>query len=125
MTKRNLKRTGGSGSDGPTPLRIRIQAVRHRSPAVLVTVRTTRSTVTFQAPFSMPGISGEQPAGTYDLEVDEELIAGIERPAYRRVATLLYLTTPRGTRTCTITADELAAALERDALASNLTATDA
>ena len=68
----------------------------------------------------MPGISGEQPAGTYDLEVDEELIAGIERPAYRRVATLLYLTTPRGTRTCTITADELAAALERDALARQI-----
>ena len=82
-----------------------------------MTMRTTKSTVTFQAPFSVPSISGEQPAGTYDIEIDEELIEGIERTAYRRVATLLYLRTNRGTRTCTITADDLAIALERDVLA--------
>ena len=82
-----------------------------------MTMRTTKSTVTFQAPFSMPSISGEQPAGTYDIEIDEELIEGIERTAYRRVATLLYLRTCDGTRTCTITANDLAAALERDGMA--------
>ena len=82
-----------------------------------MTIRTTKSTVTFHAPFSIPSISGEQPAGTYEIEIDEELIEGIERTAYRRVATLLYLRTSRGTRTCIITADELAAALERDGLA--------
>jgi hypothetical protein len=85
--------------------------------ALIMTMRTTKSTVTFQAPFSMPSISGEQPAGTYDIEIDEELIDGIERTAYRRVATLLYLRTRGGTRTCTITADELAEALKRDGLA--------
>jgi hypothetical protein len=65
----------------------------------------------------MPSVSGEQPAGTYEIEIDEELIEGVELTAYRRVATLLYLRTRRGTRTCTITADELAAALELDGLA--------
>lgn len=82
-----------------------------------MTLRTTKSTVTFHAPFSMPNISGEQPAGTYEIEIDEELIEGIERTAYRRVATLLYLRTRGGTRTCTITAEDLAAALELDGLA--------
>jgi len=81
-----------------------------------MTLRTTKSTVTFHAPFSLPSISGEQPAGTYDIEIDEELIEGIERAAYRRVATLLYLRTRGGTRTCTITANDLAAALDRDGL---------
>jgi hypothetical protein len=65
----------------------------------------------------MPNISGEQPAGTYEIEIDEELIEGIERTAYRRVATLLHLRTRGGTRTCTITAEDLAAALELDGLA--------
>jgi hypothetical protein len=64
----------------------------------------------------MPSLSGEQPAGTYDIEIDEELIEGIERTAYRRVATLLYLRSRGRTRTCTITGDDLAAALERDGL---------
>jgi len=82
-----------------------------------MTLRTTKSTVTFHAPFTMPSISGEQPAGTYDIETDEELIEGIERTAYRRVAMLLYLRTRGGTRTCTITADDLAAALARDGMA--------
>lgn len=81
-----------------------------------MTLRTTKSTVTFHAPFSMPNVSGEQPAGTYDIEIDEELIEGIERTAYRRVATLLYLRTPGSTRTCSVTVDDLAAALERDGL---------
>lgn len=82
-----------------------------------MTIRTTKSTVTFHAPFSIPSISGEQPAGTYEIEIDEEVIEGIERTAYRHVATLLYVRTPGGTRTCTITAGDLAAALERDGLA--------
>ncbi len=82
-----------------------------------MTLRTTKSTVTFHAPFSIPNVLGAQPAGTYDIEIDEELIEGIERTAHRRVATRLYLRTPGSTRTCAVTADDLAAALERDGLA--------
>ena len=82
-----------------------------------MTLRITTSTVTFHAPFFMPDVADEQPAGTYDMEIDEELIEGVERTAYRRVATLLYLGAPGSTRTCAITAGDLAAALERDGLA--------
>ena len=39
--------------------------------------RTSRRTVTFARPFSLRGIDGVQPAGTYVVETDEELIQGL------------------------------------------------
>jgi len=111
-----LKPEGSFGPDGCFSKSLRSRTATHWI-QISVTTRTTKSTVTFQAPFFMPGLSGEQAAGTYDIEIDEELIEGIERTAYRRVATLMYVTTRASTRTCAITAGDLAAALERDRLA--------
>ncbi len=54
-------------------------------------MRTTRTAVIFDTPFSLRGVEGEQPAGTYAVEVDEELIEGLSFLAYRRVATTIYL----------------------------------
>jgi hypothetical protein len=54
-------------------------------------MRTTREPVTFAHPFVLDGAEGVQPAGTYDVEVDEELIEGLSFLAYRRVATTIYL----------------------------------
>jgi hypothetical protein len=54
-------------------------------------MRTTRETVTFEHPFSLCGIDGVQPAGTYTVEIDEDLIEGISFLAYRRIATTIYL----------------------------------
>jgi hypothetical protein len=48
----------------------------------LMTVRTSRKTVTFTQPFSLSGIDEEQPAGTYTVETDEELLPGVSFPAY-------------------------------------------
>ena len=59
-------------------------------------MRTTREPVTFTHPFILDGAEGVQPAGTYDVEVDEELIEGLSFLAYRRVATTIYL--PLGSR---------------------------
>ncbi len=56
-----------------------------------MSVRTTRQTVTFASPFALSGIEGLQPAGTYTIETDEELLADMSFPAYRRIATLLFL----------------------------------
>ena len=45
-----------------------------------MTVRTTSKTVTFMHPFSLSGTDEVQPAGTYTVETDEELlqvIAGV------------------------------------------------
>jgi hypothetical protein len=52
----------------------------------LMTVRTSRQSVTFTEPFSLSGIDEVQPAGTYTVETDEELLPGLSFPAYRRVA---------------------------------------
>jgi hypothetical protein len=54
-------------------------------------MRTTRESVTFDRPFSLTAVDGMQPAGTYTVEIDEELIEGLSFLAYRRVATTLYL----------------------------------
>ena len=78
-------------------------------------MRTTKSTVQFRSVFTLNGSVGELPAGTYEIEVDEEEIHGIESKVYRRVATLLFVCSGGRTRTLTINPDELEAALVRDA----------
>ena len=49
--------------------------------------RTTRTAIRFARPFVLAGVDGEQPAGTYEIETDEELQAGLSFPVYRRVET--------------------------------------
>ena len=47
--------------------------------------------VTFDRPFSLSAVDGVQPAGTYAVEIDEELMDGLSMLAYGRVATTIYL----------------------------------
>jgi hypothetical protein len=54
-----------------------------------MTVRTTSKTVTFMHPFSLTRTDEVQPAGTYTVKTDEELLQPSSLPAYRRIATLL------------------------------------
>ena len=54
-------------------------------------MRSTRENVTFDHPFSLGAVDGMQPAGTYTVEIDEDLIEGLSFLAYRRVATTIYL----------------------------------
>lgn len=58
--------------------------------------RTNRKTVTFSHPFVLTGIDGVQPAGTYTVETDEELVDGLSFPVYRRVATVILLPVSAG-----------------------------
>jgi len=84
-----------------------------------MTVRTSRKTVTFTQPFSLSGIYEEQPAGTYTVETDEELLPGLSFPAYRRIASLIFLRSrgrgPVVEEIATVDPLELQAAQERDA----------
>ena len=86
-----------------------------------MTVRTSRKTVTFARPFLLSGIGKMQPAGTYMVETDEELLQDVSFPAYRRIATLMLLPSPAGyaavSEVATIDPLELEVALERDAMA--------
>ncbi len=81
-------------------------------------VRTTSKTVTFTQPFNLSGMEEMQPAGTYTVETDEEPLQTSFLPAYRRISTLMRLTTrPRGmvlTQIVEVNPLELAAVLARD-----------
>ena len=65
-------------------------------------LRTTRKSVTFNAPFTLKELNEVQPAGTYDIVTDEEIVEGNERNVYIRVATVLYIRTIGTTRMVTI-----------------------
>jgi hypothetical protein len=83
-----------------------------------MTVRTTRTTISFSHPFKLRDLDDIQPAGDYLLDTDEELIECLSRLAYRRVATLLHLPStsrPQGrTEVLSVSPAELDAALEKD-----------
>jgi hypothetical protein len=83
-----------------------------------MTVRTTSKTVTFMHPFNLNGMDKTQPAGTYTVETDEELLQ-TSLPAYRRISTLMRLPARSiGTMLTQIVETdpvELARALARDA----------
>ena len=77
-------------------------------------MRTTRETVTFEEPFSLTAIDELQPAGTYAVDIDEEVIEGLSFLAFRRVATTIYLPLRKGggasLQAIRVDPDELAAA---------------
>src|SRR5688572_21138284 len=88
-----------------------------------MTPRTIRTTVTFTRPFSLSGFDRQQPAGSYSVETDEELLEGVSFPAYRRMATMMQLSSDAGLKNNTsgilqvavIDPTQLATALAADA----------
>lgn len=54
-----------------------------------MTIRSTRSIVTFSHPFSLSGYPDDLPAGDYEILVEEELLQGLSFEAFRRTATYL------------------------------------
>jgi hypothetical protein len=84
-----------------------------------MTVRTSHRTVAFTRPFSLSALDQVQPAGTYTVETQEELLPGVSFPAWRRIATLLFLPSRPGGAFVEQMVDidplELEAAQQRDA----------
>lgn len=87
-----------------------------------MTSRTTTRTISFTRPFLLKGVEGEQPAGTYDVEIDEELLPGVSFPVYRRVEARITLPFDAmgasGHQTVPVPLEELEAALALDAAAN-------
>lgn len=83
-----------------------------------MTMRTITKTVTFARPFVLSAMDGVQPAGTYKVETDEELVQGVSFPVYRRVTTVIFLPSQSAGATWVHAIDidplELEAAQERD-----------
>ncbi|WP_417725581.1 hypothetical protein [Salipiger sp.] len=90
-----------------------------------MTMRSTRTTVTFSNTFTLSGYADDLPAGDYEVLVEEELLHGLSFEAYRRTAT--YLTVrgkgrrAGGTELRATTASDLEKALKRDAAATGTT----
>ena len=77
--------------------------------------RRQNTNVAFRRPFRLKGIDHVVPAGNYEVVTDEALIEGLSFPAYRRVATMIFLPVRSGIEMVTIDPADLASALERDA----------
>ncbi|MDQ8698146.1 hypothetical protein [Hyphomicrobium sp. LHD-15] len=56
-----------------------------------MTTQTTRSIALFQAAFTLCGIDGELPAGSYRIETEEEVIESLSFVAFRRLETTIEL----------------------------------
>lgn len=74
-------------------------------------LRTTRSSMTFAAPFRLSAFDGPLPEGTYDIDTEERIIEGNERTVYLRVATLIHVCTAGKAETVTVDPKELDAAM--------------
>lgn len=95
-----------------------------------MTIRTTRESVTFSAPFHLPGFETLLPAGTYVVETDEDALEGQAHTAFRRIATTLRIRTSSAIEHHQVDPDDLEAALRadqkaaRDRLATAVPATE-
>jgi len=56
-----------------------------------MSTRTIQTSVTFSKPFTLTSVDGQQPAGTYRLETEEEQIEGLSFSAFRRMTMTLFL----------------------------------
>ncbi|MFN4091108.1 MAG: hypothetical protein ACK4QW_18965 [Alphaproteobacteria bacterium] len=83
-----------------------------------MTVRTTTTAVTFAKPFVLRGFGEVLPAGTYEVEVDEEQVQGLSFLTYRRVRAIIQLGREAGdparTRSLTIEPEDLDRAIAED-----------
>ena len=79
-----------------------------------MTIRTTRKSITFSAPFHLPGFEAPLPAGTYVVETDEETVAGNVHPAFGRNATTLRIQTGASIENHPVGPEHLDAAWKRD-----------
>src|SRR3546814_3264075 len=79
-----------------------------------MTVRSTRSSVTFAAPFRLPGFDAPLPAGSYAVDTEEEAIEGNVRTVFHRIATTLVVETTGRVEHRAVDPNDLETALRPD-----------
>ena len=93
-----------------------------------MTIRTTKSTVTFAQPFRLGALGDQYPAGHYPIETDDELPGGIYFPTHRRTATTMQLIAdpmhPGAAAFAMVDPERLAEALAADAERASMTEVD-
>ena len=85
-----------------------------------MSTRTKQETLTFRHPFTISGVDGVQPAGSYIVQIEEEALESLSFVAYRRVETSMLLPLHPGStnsvQSILIEPRELEASLARDRL---------
>jgi hypothetical protein len=81
-----------------------------------MTLRTSSKTITFHRLFWPKGVDRLLPPADYRVVTDEELIEGLSFPAYRRVATMIFVPRQSGSSLEVVTIDplDLQAAQDQD-----------
>ncbi len=83
-----------------------------------MTTRSRSKSIVFSHPFELKGVDRILPPGDYRVVTDEELIEELSFPAYRRVATMIFVPAESyhaaSVEMVAIDPQELQAALERD-----------
>ena len=80
--------------------------------------RTSSKQVTFRRPFLLSGFDSPQPAGTYTVDTEEELLeilGPLSFPVWKRVATIMRLARGGATEYVPVDPNELNDAMARDA----------
>ena len=77
-------------------------------------IHSRTETVTFRAPFTLPGLHRSYPAGSYRVNTEDEQL-DLSFTAFRRVATVILLASGAETQAWLVSPVDLAAALASDA----------
>jgi len=81
----------------------------------MATTRVTSATVTFVRPFILDGFDELQPAGSYTVDTEEELLDTLSLSSWKRISTVMRLTRQGGIEHMPIDPEQLNEALRRDA----------
>jgi hypothetical protein len=79
-----------------------------------MTSRTTSRTVTFRYPFMLDGFDGVQPAGSYIVDTEEELLDTVLFQAWKRASTIIRLGGPGKIQDVPVDPEQLNSALLQD-----------
>jgi len=87
-----------------------------------MTTRTSSKILNFEHPFIIGTLTELQPAGSYRVDTEEELIEGLSFVAYKRISTVIHLHSKSKlktlTRALTITPKDLDIAVRKDKAAN-------
>lgn len=76
--------------------------------------RTTSKLVTFRKPFTLSGLGGTQPPGSYTVRTDEEMLDTLSFVAWRQVGCTMVMHRDGGVEYASVDPQELREALVHD-----------
>ncbi len=82
----------------------------------MTTTRQSNTTVTFLRPFILDGFEQLQPAGSYTLDIEEDLFDTLLSPVWKRTSTAMRLMRHGAIEQVPVDPEQLREALARDAV---------